>query len=101
MDKLTKKEITRLTNESIASVRLALSAAVQAGAEARAMGEYVRAIDNLEDALFYFGDDEDDDDHEESTPDSPQPDLSAKEFENLRKAAVEQISRIHVGLLRK
>ena len=96
MDSLTKKEIARLTNESIASVRLALSAAVIAGAEARAMGEYVRAVDNLEDALFYFEDDDDDD--TEPKPDSPDDGDDSKEFEKFRSAVSAQFPGLHVGL---
>lgn len=99
MDELTKvdkKEINRLTLESIDSIRLALSAAVQAGAEARAMVEYVKAIDHLENAYCHFGDDDDDD--TEPKPDSPEPDDQAKEFESFRSAVSAQISGVHVGL---
>ncbi|MGL5926365.1 hypothetical protein [Chroococcidiopsis sp.] len=97
MDNVSKEQITRMTLESIARVRIALVKAVEEGAQAMAMEQYVRAIDNLEDALDYFTPDDDEDDNK-PLPYSPQPDLSAKEFDNLRKAAVDHIFRIHIGL---
>lgn len=100
MDNVSKEQITRMTLESIARVRIALAKAVEEGAQAIAMEQYVRAIEKLEDALDYFRNDEDEDDSQ-PMPYTPNPDFNAKEFENLRKAAVEQISRINIALLGK
>ena len=68
MDNVTKARIIRLTEESIKAVRAALVAAVEGGVEAKGMAEYIRAINDLEDALDYFEDDDDNNCDADVTP---------------------------------